>query len=483
MKKLWFRIFLQITAIFAVFVLTLTVCNRLFLVKFYESSEKRLLREQGQIVSELDFNDQTGVVDCLSGISDSYNLEVEIFNDRGAVLYTSYGSQMLDFYYKHNPGLSMEHKTLHTTETELLSDGDVFERAIDEYTETEYIIYRTSVGGGINAELRVQTALLHNSAEVAERFTAVIAVICLLLSLLWIFFSARRISEPISQMSEITRDMASLKFERKVQDTSTDEIGMLGRSVNELSEKLSSTLLDLRENNAKLRDEIELERQLDSMRRGFVANVSHELKTPISIIEGYAEGLKMNINPEAHDSYCNTIIDESERMNKLVLSLLELSKYESGQIPLKKEDFSLNDTARKMSERIFSGGTVSVTVSDNNAVCNADKTLTEQMFKGILENAKSHTPDGGTVKIDFLSVPDGIRTLIYNSGSHIDDEKMPQIWQSFFRGEESHKREENRFGLGLSIVSAICKMHGKSCGVFNTEDGVCFWFETDTAKQ
>lgn len=479
MKKLWVRIFLQIAAIFAVFVIVLTVSNRIFLVGFYESSEKRLLREQGEYISSLNFEDGTLVVDTLSSISDSYNFEVEIFNDRGMVLYTSYGSQMLEFYYKDNPGLSMNHKFLRPTESETLSNGSVFERATDEYTETEYLIYRTALGGGINAELRVQTALLHNSAEVAEQFTAIIAIICLLLSLLWVIFSARRISRPISEMSEITRDMANLKFDRKVMDTTNDEIGMLGRSVNELSENLSATLLDLQDKNNKLRDEIELERQLDSMRRGFIANVSHELKTPISIIEGYAEGLKMNINPESRDSYCDTIIDESKRMNRLVLSLLELSRYESGQIPLNKENFSISTLAREMCERIFRNTPVSVCVCEEEILCHADRAQIEQVFKSILENAKSHTPENGEIKIAFSLNDGAVRTEIYNTGSQIDSDKMPQIWQSFYRGDQSHKREENRFGLGLSIVSAICKMHGRSCGVFNTENGVCFWFETD----
>ncbi len=474
--KLWFRIFLRIAAIFAVFVLLLAVCNRFFLVEFFEWSEKGVLREQGQVLSALDMQDSTAVVDIISEISDDYNFEVEIYTDRGVVLYTSFGSQMLDFYYKNNPGLSMKHKKLKVIETDQFSDGSVFETAVDDYTGTEYLVHRVAVETGVNAELRVQTRLLHNSAQIAERFTSIIAVVCLLLSLAWMFISARRISRPITEMSAITRDMAQLNFGRKVKVDSSDEIGELGSSINALSEKLSATLLDLRQSNEQLRDEIELERQLDSMRRGFVANVSHELKTPIAIIEGYAEGLKLNINPEARDEYCDTIIDESERMNRLVLSLLELSRYESGQIPLKPTAFNLTDMARDMAFRIFADSDVSLSVPTDDVFAVADTVQIEQVFKSILENAKSHTPSGGSVSIEFCDGED-IRVKIHNTGSHIDEEKMPQIWQSFFRGEESHKREQSRFGLGLSIVAAICKMHRKPCGVYNTETGVCFWFD------
>ena len=128
-------------------------------------------------------------------------------------------------------------------------------------------------------------------------------------------------------MNTITRDMANLKFDRTITVNRNDEIGQLASSVNEMSASLSNTLDDLKRTNLKLRDEIELERQLDVMRKTFVANVSHELKTPISIISGYAEGLKLNVNGDNREAYCDTIIDESRRMNNLVLSILELSKY------------------------------------------------------------------------------------------------------------------------------------------------------------
>jgi len=479
--KLWVRIFIRIAAIFAAFVIILTCCNRWFLPGFFKSSEKKLLREQAHEIAALNLENRSEVAAHLSGISDRYNFEVEIFNERGEVLFTSYGSQIIDFHYKDNPGLMMNHKKLEVLESETEADGSVFETALDRHTHTEYLIYRSDMGGGVYAELRVQTGLLENSADIAERFIGIIALFCLAAALVWTYFSARRISRPISEMSEITRSMANLSFDKKVNVDSSDEIGQLGGAVNELSEKLSATLIDLQKSNAQLRNEIELERSLDSMRRGFVANVSHELKTPISIISGYAEGLKLDINPEAREKYCDTIIDESNRMNKLVLSLLELSKYESGQVPLKIESFSLSSLAREMAKKIFNDAKIELILPEGEYIAFADPLQIEQVIKSLLENAKSHTPEGGCVEVKIL---DGEEyTLeIHNSGSHIDEEKMPQIWQSFFRGEESHKREESRFGLGLSIVSAICRMHGKDCGVYNTESGVCFWVNIDKAK-
>ncbi len=481
-NKLWFRIFIRIAAIFAVFVAVLTVSNRVFLVRFFETTEKRYLREQGYVIGRLDFNDNNSVVETLSEIGEKYNFETEIYTDGGKVLFTSYGSQMLDYYYKGHNGFLMNHKPLKTLKTEVLSDGSVFETAVDNYTDTEYLVYRVSVSDDINAELRVQMNLLENSAHIANRFITIIAVICLLAALIWTIFSIRKFSRPITEMSRITRDMADLKFDRRVNVSSSDEIGVLAESINEMSEKLSATLDDLRRSNAQLRDEIELERQLDVMRRGFVANVSHELKTPISIIQGYAEGLKLNINSDARESYCDTIIDESNRMNRLVLGLLQLSRYESGQMPITREGFDLSQMADDMLTRIFGGSDINIVRPQSGVLAFADVTQTEQIFKSILENARAHTPAAGTVKVEFSDDGEDIRVEIHNTGSHVAEEKMPEIWQSFFRGEQSHKRDNTRFGLGLSIVSAICRAAGKSCGVYNTETGVCFWFTVDKQR-
>lgn len=482
-KKLWFRIFMRIAAIFAGFVLILTVSNRIFLVRFFETTEKNYLVEQGKAIKALDFDNSGEVLEALSKMGERYNFEAEIYTLNGKVLYTSYGSQMMDFYYNGNPTFSMNHKKLKVVESEKRADNSVIERAVDTHTDTEYLIYRLSLSEGLNAELRVQTSLLQNSADVANRFITVVAAVCLVLALIWTMLSVKRFSTPITQMSCITRDMADLKFERTVSITSDDEIGELARSINEMSQKLSTTLEDLRRSNAKLRDEIELERRLDVMRKGFVANVSHELKTPISIIRGYAEGLKLNINSESREGYCDTIIDESERMNRLVLGLLQLSKYESGQAPLNREPFSLLETARDMCGRIFKDSDVSVILPDSDVIVFDDKLQVEQLYKSILENARAHVNASGRVEVRFL--PDGEKTAvqIFNTGSHIAPEQMPQIWQSFYRGEKSHKREQTRFGLGLSIVSAVSRMRGEKCGVFNTDSGICFWFTVQNEKK
>ncbi len=478
--KLWFNIFIRIAVIFLAFVLVLAVCNMAFLVDFFSNKEKNALKEQLLIVSKLDFSDTSSVLSTLSQINEKYNFDIEIYTAQGTILYTTHGGQMMDFFHQNNGNFNMNHEYLQVIKSEALSNGITFETAIRKFDKSEYLLCKKSVSDNLFAEVRVQKQLISNSAAIANEFILIISFVCLILSIIWVFIFARHFSQPISHMNKITKEMAQLNFEKRLQVTSDDEIGQLAVSINELSSSLSSALTDLKATNERLKDDIELERQLDAMRKGFIANVSHELKTPISIISGYAEGLKLDINPKSREVYCDTIINESERMNRLVLSILELSRYESGQIPLSKQNFDISVICCDMLTRIFKDKNISYRCEiPKDTLCFADAFQIEQVLKSLLENALSHTPENGSVVISCNNVGEKIRVFVTNSGSHIEDEQMPQIWQSFFRGDKSHKRESSRFGLGLSIVAAIMKLHNSSCGVYNTEDGVCFWFELD----
>ena len=480
LNKLWFNIFVRIAVIFVVFVLVLTLANVSFLVNFFVLKEKNSLKEQLLVVSELDFSNSQQVINTITEINEKYNFDVEIYNSFGIIEYTTHGGQMLDFFQQNNNHFSMSHENMAVIESETLSDGIVFEKALRGFDKNEFLVCRKQINNDLFAETRIQKKLISNSAAIANEFITIISIVCFIISIFWVFIFARKFSKPIANMNEITKDMAELNFERRLDAQSNDEIGQLAVSINNLSSSLSSALSDLRTTNAKLRDEIELERQLDAMRRGFVANVSHELKTPISIISGYAEGLKLDINPKSRESYCDTIIEESQRMNKLVLSILELSRYESGQIPLNKQSFDIALLSSDMLTRILKNKNIS---SENkipeNTLCFADEVQIEQVLKSLLENAVAHTNEGGNIRIESAQKDKKLRISVFNTGENIPDELMPQIWQSFFRGDTSHKRDSSRFGLGLSIVAAVMKLHNTNCGVYNTENGVCFWFEVE----
>lgn len=472
--------FLQVAAIFAVFVAVLMLCNTTMLSRFFCIKQKNDLISQINKIQKIDILDSQEVSETLTDISENYNFDAEIYDGRGNIKYTTQGAQMMDFFIDGRHNFSMSHEAMIVTKSQQLSDGTIYEEATRRFDNKEFLICRKQIYDNLYAEVKIQKQIIVTAAASANEFITVIAVVCLMLSFVWIVAFARRFSKSLSEMNEITRDMANLKFDRKIAVDRTDEIGQLAESVNEMSSSLSAALDDLKRTNAKLRDEIELERELDKMRKTFVANVSHELKTPISIISGYAEGLKLNVNVESRNKYCDTIIDESRRMNELVLGILELSKYESGQLPAKKEPFDISGTADLLLDRVFENtGITAVNKIPSETMAFADRMQIEQALQAYLENAKSHVNSGGEVTVSGTEAEGKIRISVHNTGSHIETEKMPYIWQSFYRGDDSHKRDNSRFGLGLSIVNAVMNIHNNRCGVYNTDDGVTFWLELD----
>lgn len=479
-KKLWINLFFKVAVVFVLFVFVLTIANSTLLVRYFTAKETNLLAEKTNEISLMDTDDDDTLSDAVYTLCEKYNFDIEIYDVSGKVICTTRSSQMMDFFNSglEHRGFNMNHEKMEVLTSDERADGTVIETAVSRLTGDEYLVCHKQ-SGNVITEIRIQTAILENSASVAGEFVIVIAVFCLVAALLWIFFFARKFSAPISEMSTITESMSKLDFSRKVNIKSKDEIGQLGQSINNMSDKLDAALKELRKNNMHLQNEIEAERQLDIMRRGFVANVSHELKTPLAIISGYAEGLKLNVNNASKEAYCNTIIDETDKMNRLVLSILELSKYESAQAPTKPEIFDISTLASDILLRS------SVSRSDLQAICDipsgtlvfADVIQTEQILKSYIENAVAHTKQNGEIRIFSNTEESGkIKIFVKNTGEPVNPEIMPQIWQSFFRGNTAHSRDENRFGLGLSIVSAIIKAQEQSCGVFNTDDGVCFWF-------
>ena len=476
--RLWFHLFLRVAIVFLSLVLFIMTCNTFFLDDYYISKQQRRLIENRTEAISLDITDENDTIDFLTRVLDEHNIETEIYTLSGKTLYTTFGGQVLDYLYR--PGgdkLDMHHSPLEILSSKNFLDGTTLERAVEKASGDEYIIYKINRNDCI-VEMRTSIELLKSNAAIANNFLILIAFSCLGISIIVIGIVTIRTAKPISEMNIITKNMASLDFSEKISAESTDEIGELADSINNLSTTLASTLNDLREKNKQLESEIAEERKLDTMRKNFVANVSHELKTPISVVQGYAEVLKENINTDNKETYCDIIIDESKRMNKLVLSLLNLSKFESGGQKLNLKEFDITELVKALAGSILKD--TDYKISAKSVMCKADPELIEQVIKSYLENAVSHNK--GKIEISIKEKKDKAEIFIYNDGDKIDEKIMPLIWQSFYRGDTSHKRDKTRFGLGLSIVAAILKLHNESYGVYNNKNGVTFWFSLQKSK-
>jgi len=290
-------------------------------------------------------------------------------------------------------------------------------------------------------------------------------------------------------MSDVANKIANLDFSAKCQINREDEIGALAENINVVSDSLNTALTELREKNEQLMEDIEKERRIEKMRADFISAASHELKTPIAIIRGYAEGLKMNVEDDNENAneYCDIIMREADRMNVLVLNMLEQSLYSSGVKQPDMSEFEVNEFINNLLKSItpiFEEKGVDVKYSEeNDIVAFADKTQMTTVLSNIVLNACSHASGERLIEITTEKQDEKIRVNVFNTGSCVEDKDKDGIFTSFYRADKAHSRAEGRFGLGLSIVKSITENHNCECGFENKENGVTFWFTMPTERK
>lgn len=304
-----------------------------------------------------------------------------------------------------------------------------------------------------------------------------IIVIILLLSL----FYSNMISKPLIRINKTAEKMANLDFSEKCIVKSDDEMGNLADTLNFLSDNLDKSLKSLQESNEKLKEDIEKEKSLEKMRKEFVAGVSHELKTPISLIEGYAEGLKDDIvQGSERDYYIDVIIDEAKRMGSLVTEMLELSQLEHGNYKLNIESFNINEAVDVITKKfinVIKEKNIHIEKNyENNFYVNGDVTRIEQVITNLFTNAINHTPNDGTISLSIAMENENVKISVENQGDGISSEHINQIWERFYKIDKSRNRSFGGTGLGLSIVRNIMELHKCEYGVRNTDLGVEFYF-------
>ncbi len=293
---------------------------------------------------------------------------------------------------------------------------------------------------------------------------------------------ANLISKPLVNINKVAKRMSAMDFTAKCEETSDDEIGNLAITLNFLSSTLKKALDDLKNKNKKLEEDIEKERKLEEMRKDFVASVSHDLKTPIGIIEGYAEGLKDGIaTGEDALVYLETIIDEAHKMNKLVTNMLELSKLESGNLELVMERFNILRLIQKIIKSFkleFDSKDIKLALKTNLEYCYilGDVFQLEQTITNLLSNALKYTPPGNEVIVEVTSNDELATISIENKGAYIPEDEIANLYNKFYRIDKARNSSNNSNGLGLAIVKRILTLHESSYSLFNTEDGVKFEF-------
>lgn len=328
-------------------------------------------------------------------------------------------------------------------------------------------------------------ASITESASLANRFLIYLGCIGMLLGGLLVWMLSRSITKPIMELTCLSQEMANLNFDAKYTGGGQDEIGVLGNNFNKMSERLEKTVSELKQANNRLQKDIEQKEKIEDMRNEFLGNVSHELKTPIALIQGYAEGLKEGINDdsESREFYCDVIMDEAAKMNLMVKNLLTLNQLEFGADEVQFERF---DIVRLVKGVIASceilvqqaGATVDF-ISDESICVWADEFKTEQVVRNYLTNAIHHAGNEKRIEVRIADMDGKVRITVFNSGNPIPEEDIPKLWDKFYKVDKAHTREYGGNGIGLSIVKAIMESFYQNYGVENFDNGVAFWFELD----
>ena len=279
--------------------------------------------------------------------------------------------------------------------------------------------------------------------------------------------------------------MENLDFDVRYKENRHDEIGVLGHSMNSLSDKLEQTISELKTANNELELDLQRRSEQEQMRQEFLANVSHELKTPIALIQGYAEGLQDNVNddPESREFYCEVIVDEADKMNKMVKKLLSLNQLEFGKGQVHLEHFDLQQVVQSVlssSEILFRQKEVTLSYNGDHPVYVwADEYMTEEVVMNYVSNALNHIDGEKIIEVKIVSCDGKARVSVFNTGKPIPEEDIDKIWSKFYKVDKARTREYGGNGIGLSIVKAIMEAHNQAYGVKNYDNGVEFWFELD----
>lgn len=359
---------------------------------------------------------------------------------------------------------------------------------MDSYTNAEYM---EMVGSLAEQELfLIRTPLepIRESVLLANRFLAYVGLSVLLIGALIIQILAKQIARPLLELARLSERMSNLDFTVKFSGKVDDEITFLGNHMNQLSEALEHTISELKTANNELKRDIEQREKIDEMRKEFLSNVSHELKTPIALVQGYAEGLQECINDDAESRsfYCEVIIDEASKMNQMVKNLLALNELEFGNEVVTMEHFDLTAMIHNIlqsAQILFEQKQVRLVFEEQEAIYVwANEYKLQEVFNNYISNALNHVDGEKIIKVTIQRQKEQVRVGVFNTGKPIPEQDIEKIWDKFYKVDKARTREYGGSGVGLSIVKAIMESMHQEYGVINYTNGVEFWFHVDCSK-
>ena len=497
-KTIGKRLFARIMAVLLVFIVIALLANTLLLKPVYERVKKNALIDAVNLMNSLEGDYESGLSEILAA-EERLAARLLIYKDNEIVYMSS--ARLLQGRLV-NQGLQGIRRGNNVSEIPpnginaiieqflpKLSEEPKYEKVDDStiiaslraLNHAKYLYLHSTLDDGATMYVVAEMQSLTEAVRIFNLFLLGTAAISMVIILFMTYFMSKSFVKPIRNMNEVTKKISKLDFDATCEVNTQDELQELAGSINTLSGSLETTISDLKK-------ELENAKRLDELRKRFVSTVSHELKTPISLMQGYAIGLKSDVceQKERRDYYAQVIAEESERLGLLVNELMDLTQLEAGYINLHEEDFELTDFLSETAQKFQAANPEVIILADipqKELWCRADIRLTSRVLGNYLSNAVRHADGENKITIETVGKKDRYEVKVTNTGKHIPNEKLNEIWNSFYRVDEARTRADGGHGLGLSIVKNIQTAHGMTYGVKNALGGVEFSFSVKKAKK
>lgn len=484
LKSIRGRLFITVTLTSAIIILALIVLNSLVLKSFYLYSKIKDVKATYKKINNM-YNYGYISYESIANIALKNNIDIIIENEQGVLEFSS-NNEIANTLNKEWAYNTKKKRTF------IFSDNNISINTVT-YSGVKYILLYGKLDNGKKLYIQVPIAAIEESVRVSNNLLIIMGVATLIISSLIASIISKNFTNPILKLNEITKKMANLDFDEKYELTEAeDELNELGHNINIMSEKLEKTIKQLRNNNNQLEKDIEEKSKIDEMRKQFISDVSHELKTPIALIQGYSEGLLEDVNSdeESRKRYAEIILDETNKMDKLVKQLLELMKIEYGKMEFNDGKFDICELIKEVIRRCKMMSDEKKTIINFKEAepiyVYADEFYIEQAFTNYVTNAIKHVKEVNQEKYIEVTIEVNrerniVRVNVFNTGDNIEEEYIDKIWGRFYKKDESRNRNDGGTGIGLALVKAIMENYNSKYGIINKRNGVEFYFEIKLA--
>ncbi len=448
-----------------------------FAEDFYYNNKIRQIEEASKDIQDVLTNriNIQDTADALKKISIRTGADISIYNHYNQLVFADY---IMDKERGFRGLFQLRLNPLPSAVFDLRKGQHIILRYTPKSDNTDKYIYGERYNNGILTVIQIPIEAIDETVDIFKEIIQYMMVAALFFGAVGAFILSKNITNPLVELNHIASEMGKLDFSRKYTEKREDEIGQLGQSLNKMADALQSSI-------RQLQDELKKEKTLDILRKQFVTQVSHEMQTPLTVVQGYVEALEDGLADTEEDRkyHYEVINDEISKMTKMIRELLDLSQLEAGTFKINKEQFNINGLVKKVSDRYNEIAKQKQIIFEYHDVkkavfVNGDQLRLEQVITNFIKNALEHTGENGKIEVYILLNERKVKVIVKNTGEPIPADDLPYVWESFYKAKIN--KESKGTGLGLAISKQILNLHNAGYGVDNTEDGTEFWFEMKT---